>query len=578
MSELSEWPTLSLGSSSDVKPNPFLDTSEEWTGPIYPGRFSLSSIHVIPEESLEELVSEVTQALSDNLTLLLLSRTSMLPFINLTTTLQTKSDMTAKLNMPMPLSLSTPKWDGQSRTLRNFLRIMEQLFQTAEITEGQKKLDWITGYVDANIHDQWTSFEEYEAGSWNQFLERLKTEYPELTTEEQGSMDNLRKLCRKNAGINLLEEERLMSFKRRFVYIAQKCLRPPAVTENRELVELFVKTLDSAFQDALNSRLSIQGTLKVDTQGRSRIEDPYDLDHVVQKAIELISGKTIAWALKHMPVILSRNGKVDPDTRGPVYYSKEESVRKVKAHSDVEALQQDINVLKTLYEKQERSREHYEKSIQRALDSIKTLIHSQGQMLAPTTKEVGGFPMRYGQGPPQIWLARPARKCFYCFETNHLFLFCPKKTKDEKKGLILVDKFTVRFTNGEPIPIEHNMSIKDCVRKHLSSSITVMIWGDPELETCSIWDQELDTGGVMVLFQLVRRQMEALSREHRQLEELSHLRKKVSSLEVMLQKMSLEREPTPELEEEGMESFLRRMAAEYVQTRQNLAPRKKLGF
>jgi len=46
---------------------------------------------------------------------------------------------------------------------------------------------------------------------------------------------------------------------------------------------------------------------------------------------------------------------VTPDTRGLVYYSKEESVRKVKVHPDVEALQQDINVLKTLYEKQERS-------------------------------------------------------------------------------------------------------------------------------------------------------------------------------------------------------------------------------
>jgi len=232
---------------------------------------------------------------------------------------------------------------------------MEQLFQTAEITEDQKKLDWITGYVDADIHDQWTSFEEYEAGSWNQFLERLKKEYPELTTKEQGSMDHLRKLYRENAGINLLEEERLMSFKRGFLYIAQKCLRPLAVTENRELIELFVKTLDSAFQDVLNSRLSIQGTLKVDVQGRSHIEDPYNLDHIVQKAIELVSGKTIAQALKHIPVILFSNGKVDPDTRGPVYYNKEESIRKVEVHPDVEALQQDINVLKTLYEKQERS-------------------------------------------------------------------------------------------------------------------------------------------------------------------------------------------------------------------------------
>jgi len=109
MSELSEWPTPSLGSPSDVEPNPFLDTSAEWTGPIYLGRFSLSSVHVIPKESLEELISEVTQALSDNLTSLPLSRTLTPPFINPTTTLQIKSDMTAKLNMPMPLSPSAPK-------------------------------------------------------------------------------------------------------------------------------------------------------------------------------------------------------------------------------------------------------------------------------------------------------------------------------------------------------------------------------------------------------------------------------------------------------------------------------------
>jgi len=55
-----------------------------------------------------------------------------------------------------------------------------------------------------------------------------------------------------------------------------------------------------------------------------------------------------------MLVILSRNGKVDLDTKGLVYYSKEESVRKVKAYLDVEVLQQDINILKILYEKQER--------------------------------------------------------------------------------------------------------------------------------------------------------------------------------------------------------------------------------
>ena len=115
------------------------------------------------------------------------------------------------------------------------------------------------------------------------------------------------------------------------------------------------------------------------------------------------------WVLKYTLVILSRNRKIDPDTRWLVYYSKEESVRKVKAYLDMEALQQDINVLKTLYKKQERLREHHKKSIQGALDSIKTLIHSQGQTLVLLTKEIGGFPIRYGQGPPQIKPPRPLR-------------------------------------------------------------------------------------------------------------------------------------------------------------------------
>jgi len=57
ISELSEWFTPSLGSLLDVKPNPFLDTSAEQ---IIPGRSSLLSVCVIPEELLEELASEVT--------------------------------------------------------------------------------------------------------------------------------------------------------------------------------------------------------------------------------------------------------------------------------------------------------------------------------------------------------------------------------------------------------------------------------------------------------------------------------------------------------------------------------------
>jgi len=70
-------------------------------------------------------------------------------------------------------------------------------------------------------------------------------------------MGQLHRLCREYSDISLLDKEWLMEFKRWFMYIAQKCLKPPAITGNRELVELFVRSLDNLFQDALNARLSV---------------------------------------------------------------------------------------------------------------------------------------------------------------------------------------------------------------------------------------------------------------------------------------------------------------------------------
>ena len=230
------------------------------------------------------------------------------------------------------------------------------------------------------------------------------------------------------------------------------------------------------------------------------MEDFYDLEHIIQKAVDLVSGKMIAQVLKYTLTIMSRNNKINPEFRGQVLFSKKESVRKIEPNIDVESLQQKINTLKTIYEIQEKTRKKHKKSMQGTLDSIYMLIQTQGQ----TQKEMGHPSNRYGSGPLQTGPPRPPRKCFYCFEPDHLFLFCLAKTEDKRKGLILVDKFTIRFVNGESIPIEHNMSIKDCVRKYLLFSIAVMMWDDLELETYSVWDQKPDTGGIVISSQLVR--------------------------------------------------------------------------
>ena len=117
-----------------------------------------------------------------------------------------------------------------------------------------------------------------------------------------------------------------MDFKRKFLFTAQKCLRPPAITRNRELVDHFVWCLDARFTEALNSRLSLQGQLRVNALGRSHLEDPYTLEQVIQKAVDLVSSKTITKALQHSAEPVLRGEKIDLNSRAPVLFMKEEAV------------------------------------------------------------------------------------------------------------------------------------------------------------------------------------------------------------------------------------------------------------
>ena len=75
-----------------------------------------------------------------------------------------------------------------------------------------------------------------------------------------------------------------------------------------------------------------------------------------------------------------------------------------------------------------------------------------------------------------------------------MFLNCIVKAEDKQKGLILVDGFAVRFANREPIPTDPNMSIWDCVKKHLLSSVAVMLMEDPDPELSKFLDREPDMG------------------------------------------------------------------------------------
>ena len=258
-------------------------------------------------------------------------------------------------------------------------------------------------------------------------------------------------------------------------------------------------------------------------------------------------------------------------------FTRAEATRKVELSPDIESLQMDMNVLKTMYEKQEKGRERHEKTIQSLVKSMRSSVNRTGyQRDYPTPQN------RYS-GPSGSRAPRPSnRKCYYCFRTDHLFLNCMVKAEDEQKELILVDGFTVRFANGEPIPTDPNMSIRDCIKKHLPSSVAVMLMGDPDPELSKFLDREPDTGYNNYNNNnnnnrprtILKRPTMGTSRTEQTPSEVSQLKNKVKNLEVMLQKLQIDNESEPE--ENNMEAFLRHAAAEYTQSKG--PAKKKSGF
>jgi len=237
---------------------------------LFPGVFDISRTSKLPATILEEPEEELNEDDSILITPLLDTNTNSTQPPPVLTTPPPQSPRSQRRmpflpHMPMALSPSAPRWDGQAWSLRTYIRLVKRMLATTEITDEAQKLRWLMEYIDPDINDQWTSFEEYAWGNWDDFLSCLRIEYPEITNEEQGSMDQLRWLCREITEIGLAEEEHLLDFKRKFLFIAQKCLKPLAITGNRTSGALCAM-----------SGCQLQGSLELETKSPGPTEGGFN--------------------------------------------------------------------------------------------------------------------------------------------------------------------------------------------------------------------------------------------------------------------------------------------------------------
>ena len=151
--------TPKLGSPFNNELNPFVDWPADRIGPLFPGVFNISRASELPATILEEPEEELNENNSILITPLLDTNTNSTRPPPVSTTPPPHSPrnqrrMLSLPHMPMALSLSAPRWDGQARSLRTYIRLVEQMLATTEITDKAQKLRWLMEYIDPDINDQ----------------------------------------------------------------------------------------------------------------------------------------------------------------------------------------------------------------------------------------------------------------------------------------------------------------------------------------------------------------------------------------------------------------------------------------
>jgi hypothetical protein len=499
----SSYSTPALGSPTDTEPNPFIGTDPATLASTshpsqIPGSFAADTPDNRTIEFKEEVrslevpvipIEPISEAEEPKSPKPLELPKPPGPAPSIFTSSKRKPTKMPSINMPVPMSTSAPKWDGTRGKLRDFLYQLAHLLSVAGITSDEDKIKWAISYVSADIRDEWIGFKESTGKDWEKFLDRIAKEYPEVIEEELGSVRQLEELCDRFRPLSIRDDQDFMTFKRRFTVLADKCKTPPSIIHDRELVGLFVGTLDEAFLTHLNMRLSLTGTVKQHSTGTTRREDPYELNSVIEEAEKIVNEKNILRAVKPVNKALIGKKRINVDSRAPVLYTKEEAVTPSKTQVDIDLLYEEIAGIKTMLTTNG-------KSVRGQLDSVRDLVIRGQQPSGPRSKQnymSKGNSNGNNNNRSRLTIEGDDR-CFYCHETGHRWLECPDLDEDVKNGLITRDGRKLRFSNGNSIPRAEGFSIKECVRKFLPTVLQHLCYGPPELPQDD--DEEPDTGEV----------------------------------------------------------------------------------
>lgn len=354
------------------------------------------------------------------------------------------------LSMPARNSKAAPIFDPlKPVSLQRYLRTLEALFERCKITDGERKKEFVTFYVDADLEADWKELASFAPTvSYERFKGSLLALYPEARDAGLGSLAKLDDIC--NSSASLLDggsEAMLTSFILKFSAEANRLMRrtEPSLASNKEIVDKFFRCITPAFKRAILSRLEnisiskklISGVGEADEdqlQPERRAEDRYTWKEVLDAAIAC-AGSIGAYSLRS-------------------------NERVVRAHTPIAATEPPIEI--------KRESVDMQRALMTKIDDLaKTVQMLTANQLAASRAQIPAPPQQaqyasYQPAPGRAAFmpAKPVNeaarvRCHYCGDIGHFIRECVTLIRhvDEKK-IIHKGGTQILLGDGSIIPDE----------------------------------------------------------------------------------------------------------------------------
>ena len=349
-----------------------------------------------------------------------------------------------KSKMVAPGTRDAPKFSSaKPEGLRRFIRLMEDLWTEAGVTNDEVKKSMIGKYADEDSEEEWTAFTSFGRGhSWSEFKEELIDNYPEAAAAERGTPARIRQLCVETSKVRLGDMPALYTFRRAFMAEAKKLQKPPAAMANRELVELFIGCLSDSFASAVlqflgNGVPRARSTETVTSKGKEaevaaetklprRPEDRYDLDEICKAAIQVSENSQGMFSLMRTE---------PPGERNVLLFNQ--------PISEAKALNEKVDVLESVQAAERDRLVSVTKTMESKITGLEEMIKS---LLAPSQTGANQGSCKgdckgndcktheaSSSAPTQRWGGRPGgmenENCFFCGRMGHFQADCEDMKK-----------------------------------------------------------------------------------------------------------------------------------------------------